>query len=360
VSIMSETEHGHKDHEHGHGEEHSHEHHEHGDCCSHDHDDDHCGHAHGHDGTHVHEEHGHGHSHEDVDTGPVFDPAAFGGEDLCGDGGLYKKILTQGDPDAGCPPTGSKVKVHYVGTLLNGSEFDSSRKRPGYFEFELGVRQVILGWDKGVASMNKGEKALLACRADYAYGERGSPPKIPGGATLIFEVELFRWKEKLVHKDTLDEKGCIGEADRIKSKGTASFKCGEFEEAAEYYRDAASYIDYDFTPPAGSEEQVKSLLLSCLLNGAMCALKTDDWKQANMLSNAALAHDPSSVKAFFRRGQARMGLLEYEGAKADFKKASELDPKSREAREAFNACVQKEASDKKEERDLYRQMLGKK
>jgi FKBP-type peptidyl-prolyl cis-trans isomerase len=47
---------------------------------------------------------------------------------------------------------------------------------------------VIKGWDKGVATMKKGEKAVLTCRADYAYGDSGSPPKIPGGATLNFEV----------------------------------------------------------------------------------------------------------------------------------------------------------------------------
>ena len=65
----------------------------------------------------------------------------------------------------------------------------------GFFEFTIGQGQVIKGWDSGVATMHKGEKATLICRSDYAYGEHGSPPKIPGGATLNFEVELFSWKE---------------------------------------------------------------------------------------------------------------------------------------------------------------------
>jgi len=116
--------------------------------------------------------------------------------DISDDGGLCKRVLVPGDPAEGFPPAGSEVQVHYVGTLLSdGSKFDSSRDRPGNFKFTLGNGQVIKGWDKGVATMHKGEKAELFCRADYAYGETGSPPKIPGGATLKFEVELLSWGE---------------------------------------------------------------------------------------------------------------------------------------------------------------------
>ena len=116
--------------------------------------------------------------------------------DISDDGGLCKCILTQGEPDSGTPFEGAEVQVHYVGTLLSdGSKFDSSRDRPGNFKFKIGLGQVIKGWDKGVATMHKGEKAELFCRSDYAYGDSGSPPKIPGGATLKFEVELLSWAE---------------------------------------------------------------------------------------------------------------------------------------------------------------------
>jgi len=116
--------------------------------------------------------------------------------DISDDGGLCKRILTQGEPDSGTPFEGAEVQVHYVGTLLSdGSKFDSSRDRPGNFKFKIGQGQVIKGWDKGVATMHKGEKAELFCRSDYAYGDSGSPPKIPGGATLKFEVELLSWAE---------------------------------------------------------------------------------------------------------------------------------------------------------------------
>ena len=81
------------------------------------------------------------------------------------------------------------VKVHYVGTLIDGKEFDSSVKRGEPVEFPLG--QVIPCWTEGVAKMKVGGKARLVCPADLAYGDQGRPPVIPAGATLVFEVELL-------------------------------------------------------------------------------------------------------------------------------------------------------------------------
>ena len=60
--------------------------------------------------------------------------------------------------------------MHYVGTLLDGSKFDSSRDRDSPFSFKLGQGQVIKGWDIGLASMKKGEKAILTCKPEFAYG----------------------------------------------------------------------------------------------------------------------------------------------------------------------------------------------
>lgn len=186
---MSEHEHEHAHHDHGHVHDENCGHLEHG----HDEHDDCCGHDHG-DGGHGHS-HGHGHDHLQAAL-PAPDIEAFGGVDLSGDGGLFKKILTAGDPDSGTPQPGDYVTVHYVGTLTDGSKFDSSRDRPGFFEFDVGIGRVIQGWDKGICTMHRGEKCILLCRADYAYGEGGSPPKIPPNAWLTFEVELFNWKEK--------------------------------------------------------------------------------------------------------------------------------------------------------------------
>ena len=86
--------------------------------------------------------------------------------------------------------TGDSVKVHYTGTLMNGTKFDSSRDRDEPFQFTLGQGEVIKGWDEGVVGMKKGGKRKLTIPSDKAYGTRGSPPKIPPNSPLIFDVEL--------------------------------------------------------------------------------------------------------------------------------------------------------------------------
>jgi FKBP-type peptidyl-prolyl cis-trans isomerase FkpA len=89
---------------------------------------------------------------------------------------------------------GDTVFVHYVGKLLRGgSKFDENKPSDPPFEFTVG-EGVIEGWSQGVVGMKRGGKRKLTIPSKLAYGERGSPPKIPANAPLVFEVELVRWK----------------------------------------------------------------------------------------------------------------------------------------------------------------------
>jgi FKBP-type peptidyl-prolyl cis-trans isomerase len=87
--------------------------------------------------------------------------------------------------------TGNLVKVHYTGTLEDGTTFDSSHDRGEPFEFPIGQGKVIRGWDEGVVGMKVGGKRKLVIPAALGYGDKGSPPIIPPGATLVFEIELL-------------------------------------------------------------------------------------------------------------------------------------------------------------------------
>lgn len=87
--------------------------------------------------------------------------------------------------------TGKKVTVNYLGTLTNGTKFDSSYDRNEPFSFNLGAGEVIQGWDQGVVGMRVGGRRKLTIPSNLAYGDRGAGALIPPGATLIFEVELL-------------------------------------------------------------------------------------------------------------------------------------------------------------------------
>lgn len=108
-------------------------------------------------------------------------------------------VLGTGD----LPKAGDKVKVHYTGTLEDGTKFDSSHDRNKPFEFSLGLGQVIKGWDEGIATMKPGGKRKLIIPSELGYGERGSGKLIPSGATLIFDVELLEIIVAFVDTDFL-------------------------------------------------------------------------------------------------------------------------------------------------------------
>ncbi|TGO20948.1 hypothetical protein BPAE_0254g00120 [Botrytis paeoniae] len=112
--------------------------------------------------------------------------------------GVTKHILKEGT--GATPKNGDTVTIQYTGWLKDsskgdtletqkGNQFDSSVGR-GAFVVQIGVGQVIKGWDEGVTQMKVGEKATLDITPDYAYGARGFPPVIPANSTLLFDVEL--------------------------------------------------------------------------------------------------------------------------------------------------------------------------
>lgn len=105
------------------------------------------------------------------------------------DSGLKVEMLQEGTGPKAKP--GQTVTVHYVGTLANGTKFDSSRDRGEPFSFKLGAGNVIKGWDEGIALLNVGSKARLTIPAQLGYGARGAGNVIPPNATLVFEVELL-------------------------------------------------------------------------------------------------------------------------------------------------------------------------
>lgn len=248
----------------------------------------------------------------------TFDISGDGFIDISGDGGLLKKVTQEGTGE--CPKAFDEIEAHYTGTLDDGTVFDSSRTRGKVFKFTLGKGQVIKGWDEGFASMKKGEKALLRCRSDYAYGDAGQGT-IPAKATLTFDVELldFRPKKREAWEYTDAEK--IAESNKLKDSGTALFKEKRFAEALKDY-EAAAELAHTLTSQ-------KEVWLSCKLNSALMSINLTDYPTAVVTAGEVLKKDPHNVKALYRRGLSRNHLGLAEEALEDLNLALSLDAENK-------------------------------
>lgn len=113
--------------------------------------------------------------------------------DILGNQKVLKLVTQTGAPGDARATRGTTASIHYTGTLLDGTKFDSSRDRGQPFETEVGVGRVIKGWDAVMPTMAKNERAEVLIQSDFAYGEMGSPPTIPANAPLIFDMEMLDW-----------------------------------------------------------------------------------------------------------------------------------------------------------------------
>merc|ERR1712087_882097 len=109
--------------------------------------------------------------------------------------GLKVEYISKPDACDKVARNGDMCSMHYVGTLESGAKFDSSYDRNEPFKFQIGVGQVIKGWEEGVLGMCVGEKRKLIVPPALGYGDQGAGDIIPGGATLYFEVELIDTEE---------------------------------------------------------------------------------------------------------------------------------------------------------------------
>eukprot|EP01015_Nassula_variabilis_P004909 TRINITY_DN1348_c0_g1_i17.p1 TRINITY_DN1348_c0_g1~~TRINITY_DN1348_c0_g1_i17.p1 ORF type:complete len:192 (-),score=65.66 TRINITY_DN1348_c0_g1_i17:66-641(-) len=173
------------------------------------------------------------------------------------------------------------------------------------FEFVLGKNQVIKGWEVGIASMKKGERALLVIDPEYGYGSRDSG-KIPANSTLKFEVELLDFNEKKKEKWELEPQEKYEEAQKLKQEGNNAFKVGDYKKAKKFYDDALDYVESEI------ETEIVKFKLTLYLNISAAALKLKEYKVAIERASNCIEHEPSNVKAFFRRAQAYAEFSEYD------------------------------------------------
>jgi len=193
--------------------------------------------------------------------------------------------------------------------------------------------------------MNLGEKAELTITHQYAYGEAGSPPKIPAEATLIFTVELIQISDKRPTRWTMSEAELIAAALRLKEDGNAKFKAHHFKSAEGHYRDAIAHAE----TVKNETEDLKKLKISILQNMSICTNNTGDFKESIMNCTKAIYIDEKAVKAYYLRSVAFFKSQQLDEASDDIKAAIKLSPSDKNLRTHWE-LVKKAAAEKNKSR----------
>jgi peptidylprolyl isomerase len=203
--------------------------------------------------------------------------------------------------------------------------------------------------------MKVGEKAILEIAPEYGYGAMGSPPKIPGNATLLFEVELLGFQEKVKEKWEMSDEERATLAAKLKEEGTEAFKKQDFAKAALKYEMAGDYAVGEGIEADAISDEERPMYVSCWSNAAMCHIKLKQWTEAIAAANRVLEieQEIDNVKALYRRGLARMRLGFLKEAKEDLMNAYEVDKNNKDIRKALAQLKTEIATAKEKEKKAF-------
>jgi peptidylprolyl isomerase len=262
------------------------------------------------------------------------------------DGKITKVIIREGT--GAQPEVTDKVKVHYEGRLQSdGTVFDSSRERNESFVFEISG-EVIEGWKLGIPTMKVGEIAEFTIAPEYAYGEAGSPPKIPENATLIFNIELM----EIIMKFREDEE-VIADGEKLCLEGAATFREGNLEGALKIYEDARDVVEEKWS------EAMYPIQMRVYGNLSVVYGRLGRWKDSLTYAKKVLEKDEKDLKGTVRNIEALIHLDELDEARKTLEKAVH----SFENNPVFSPLRQQlEAAEKERTRrqtELYKKMVGK-
>lgn len=280
--------------------------------------------------------------------------------DVTGDAKVFKKILKEGEGSL-VANEGATVTISYTARLEDGTVFERKGIDDGQpLQFITDEEQVIAGLDQAVATMKKGEHAILTVKPEYGFGNietKRDLAIVPPSSILVYEVEMLDFiKEKTPWEMNNQEK--IKAAERKKEEGNLLFKSGKYLRAGKKYDKAASYVGEEEIFGDDEQKLVTAMRVTCWVNKAACSLKLNDFQGAIKLCSKVLGIEFYNIKALYRRAQALIQTTDLVSADMDIKKALEVDPQNREVKLIQKTLKQLQAESNKRDAKLYSNMFA--
>nr|CAD2200660.1 unnamed protein product [Meloidogyne enterolobii] len=257
------------------------------------------------------------------------------------DGTIIKSIIVSGEK-FNCPSDHSPVKVHAVGSDLNGRVFYDRELE--YIMGEGFEHQLPEGVDKALRRINKGEKCKVTLKGRFGYGTQ--PPSefgLNANETIIFTLFLKDFEKVKASWELLDEEKLI-EALKFKERGTKFFGEGKYQLALSKYNAIVSLLEFA-RPSKPDEEEGKQLtekygqtLIAAWLNIVLVNLKMGEKAEAIRNCDKVLEKNPKNVKALYRKAQAQQMFKDFEEAIETYKIVLELEPENKAAIQQIQEC----------------------
>ncbi|CAH9053689.1 unnamed protein product [Cuscuta europaea] len=208
--------------------------------------------------------------------------------------------------------------------------------------------------------MKENEHAIVTVKSEYGFGSNAVKrdlATVPPFSTLVFEVEMLKFiREKEPWEISIHER--IEVANRKKEEGNVLFKHEKYERALKKYKKAVDYVSEGGCFEDNDQKLIKSLQVSCWLNGAACCLKLDNFIESIKQCSMVLGIESSNVKALYRRAQAYMKTNDLHLAELDIKKFLEIDPENKEVKLLQKNLKQLQAESNKRDANLYTTMFA--
>ncbi|KAL3865963.1 hypothetical protein ACJMK2_043307 [Sinanodonta woodiana] len=276
--------------------------------------------------------------------------------DILGNGLLVKKVLVAGQGDDTKPVPGDIVSVSSKGQLEDGTQIDIE----DCIIFTLGDGDVHQAWDLAVCLMQVGETCELVTDARYAYGELGSPDKVPPNAKITYTLELLK-KESGPDYSIMPAPERVQHVLKKKERGNYYYRRSEWMRALHSYQRALAILDPENCTYNESPEILQSVLeerVKVLSNIAAAQLKMDAYREVVESCTQIFQLNPNNEKATFRMASAMEKLGETEEALHWYKVTISINNQNKEAHSSVSRLNQIRKKELEKERETYSRMMG--